>query len=184
MSPFTTLERTILKAKGLSDEHLARLDEAGIASKADFGTVGDAATLVEIIRGLEVETASKVMAWATGSAAVAPAISSPPMLVDSADLVYCSHCNAKQPKDYRSGDLCVSCGQQAEAILSCYWCHASGPGQFCRQCGAAFVATADLDLAVHLKREGLPKDAIPERLKVMSPTDREALWGRIRKLKG
>lgn len=179
------LDKTILKAKGLSDAQLAEIEMAGIGSKADFATVGDAATLAEIVPGLTPEVAAKVMAWAVGVASPAAAASvGKPLMVDSADLVYCVHCAAKQPKDYTSGDLCSACGKQAEAILSCFWCSSSGPGKFCRQCGAQFVPTGDLDLAIHLKREGLPKDEVPRRLAAMSVADRDVLWGRIRKQRG
>jgi hypothetical protein len=46
--PLNELERNILKAKGLTDEQLARLSAVGIHSKADFATVGDANTLAEV----------------------------------------------------------------------------------------------------------------------------------------
>ena len=78
----------------------------------------------------------------------------------------------------------MSCGKQAEPILSCYWCSASGPGKFCRQCGAVFVATSELDLGIHLKREGLSKEEVPKKLMAMSAADKDALWGRIRKSRG
>lgn len=184
---FPILEKSILKAKGLSDAQIAALEAAGIGAKADFATVGDAATLAEVVPGLGAEAAAKVMAWAVGAPAVAAAAVSAggkPLMIDSADLVYCVHCGAKQPKDYSSGDLCSACGKQAEAILSCFWCSSSGPGKFCRQCGAQFVPTGDLDLAIHLKREGLPKDEVPKRLAAMSSSDRDVLWGRIRKQRG
>ena len=80
--------------------------------------------------------------------------------------------------------MCVECGKLAEPILSCFWCSRSGPGKFCRQCGAEFIPTAELDLAIHLKREGLAKDEIPKRLKAMTPAEKEDLWGRIRKSRG
>ncbi|MBN8526985.1 MAG: hypothetical protein J0M02_16750 [Planctomycetes bacterium] len=185
---FPILERSILKAKGISDAQIAALESAGIGGKADFATVGDAATLAEIVPELTPEVAAKVMAWAVGApaapAAAAAGTPAKPILIDSPDLVYCVHCGAKQPKDYSSGDLCSACGKQAEAILSCFWCSSSGPGKFCRQCGAQFVPTGDFDLAVHLKREGLPKDEVPKRLAAMSPADRDVLWGRVRKLRG
>jgi hypothetical protein len=178
---FSTLEKNILKAKGLSDAQLAKLVKAGIASRADFATVGDSATLAQLVAGISAEAAGAVMAWATG--ATAPA-GGGALTVESADAVYCVHCKAKQPKDYKSGDLCVACGKQAEPILACYWCSASGPGKFCRQCAAEFVATAELDLAILLKREGLPKDEVPRKLKAMSAAEKDSLWGRIRKSRG
>jgi hypothetical protein len=174
----STLEKNILKAKGLSDAQVKALAKAGIASRADFATVGDAATLAQLVPKLSNDVAGAVIAWATGGSAP---FTGGAVTIESADAVYCVHCKTKQPKDYKSGDLCVSCGKQAEPILACYWCSASGPGKFCRQCGAEFVATAELDLAFLLKREGLPKDDVPKRLKAMSAAEKDVLWGRIRK---
>jgi len=178
---FSALEKNILKSKGLSDAQLKKLTKAGINSREDFRTVGDAGTLAELVAGISKDTAASVMAWATGAA---PGGGSSSVVLDSPDAVYCIHCRTKQPKDYNSGDLCVSCGKQAEPILSCYWCSASGPGKFCRQCGAEFVATSELDLAIHLKREGLSKDDVPRKLKAMTAAEKDALWGRIRKSRG
>jgi rRNA maturation endonuclease Nob1 len=178
----STLEKNILKAKGLSDAQLKALAKAGIASRADFATVGDAATLAQLVPKLSNDVATTVIAWALGTGA--PVSGGGTVTVQSADAVYCVYCKTKQPKDYKSGEMCVSCGKQAEPILSCYWCSSSGPGKFCRQCGAEFVATAELDLAVLLKREGLPKDEVPKKLKGMSTSDKDVLWGRIRKTRG
>lgn len=175
----STLEKNILKAKGLSDAQLKALVKAGIVSRADFATVGDAATLTQLVPKLSNEVAAAVLTWA--GVGGSPSTGGGSVTIESADAVYCVHCKTKQPKDYKSGDLCLSCGKQAEPILACYWCSASGPGKFCRQCGAEFVATAELDLAILLKREGLPKDDVPKKLKGMSASEKDALWGRIRK---
>jgi hypothetical protein len=177
---FSTLEKNILKTKGLSDAQIGKLAKAGVASKDDLRTVGDAATLAGLVKGLGAEAAAAVMAWAGGTAGG----STSGVVVESSEVVYCVHCKTKQPKDYNSGDLCISCGKQAEPILSCYWCSASGPGKFCRSCGAEFVGTAELELAIHLKREGQPKDAIPGKLKTMSAAEKEVLWGKIRRARG
>jgi hypothetical protein len=183
---FSALEKNILKSKGLNDAQLKKLAKAGINSREDFKTVGDAATLADLVAGITKDAAAAVMAWATGGAAPAAVAGGGggSVVLDSPDAVYCIHCRTKQPKDYNSGDLCVSCGKQAEPILSCYWCSSSGPGKFCRQCGAEFVATAELDLAIHLKREGLSKDDVPKKLTAMSAAEKDALWGRIRKSRG
>lgn len=184
---FSTLERNILKAKGLSDSQLEALGAAGILSKQDFQTVGDAATLCQLVAGIDGTVAQAIMTWATGQPAAAPTTSSAAaqqVFIDAADLILCVHCGAKQPKDYKSGDLCTSCGKQAEPVYSCYWCASSGPGKFCRQCGAEFLPTADLDLGVLLRHDGLPKDTIPDRLRAMSPAEKDVLWGRVRKLRG
>ena len=179
---FSPLEKNILKAKGVTDALLKKLLKAGIKSREDFKTAGDAGTLSELVPGLSTGVAEKLLAWATGDGA--PSKGGGKVVVDSADVVYCVHCGTKQPKDYKSGDLCTSCGKQAEPILSCFWCSSSGPGKFCRGCGAEFVATAELDLAMLLKREGLPKDEVPKRLKTMSAAEKEILWGRVRKSRG
>jgi hypothetical protein len=179
---FSPLEKNILLAKGITDEQLDALAAIGLTSKADFATVGDASTLQQLVAGLESSVAVEVMIWAVG---VAPSSRQDgPIVVESHDVVYCVHCKTKQPKDYSSGDLCTTCGKQAEPILSCYWCTSSGPGVFCRQCGAEFVPTAELDLAMLLKREGIPKDSIPMQLKALSPADKDVLWGRVRKSRG
>ncbi len=178
--PLSPLEQNILRSKGVSDAQLARLGEVGIGSKADFATVGDAATLVALT-DLPIEVATAVMTWAVG----APPSSAPSVptqvVVAGGDVVTCVHCAARQPKDYKPGDLCPACGRQAEPVLACYWCGHSGPGRFCRSCGAAFVPTGELDLAILLKRDGLAKDEIPQRLASLDAAAKDALWGRVRK---
>ncbi len=176
---FTTLEQNILRSKGLSDEQLAALVTVGVSSRADFATVADVTTLRELMPGLDPDVAARVMQWAVGTPAAAGRV-----VLDTSDAVYCVHCQAKQPKDYSSGDLCTNCGRQAEPTESCYWCGASGPGRFCRSCGATFVPTAELDLAILLRRDGLPKEEIPRRLAALSPDERDALWGRVRHARG
>lgn len=183
---FSVLETNILKAKGLSDDDLAALLAAGVTSKGDFATVGDAGTLRSLLPALSEPVAHAVMAWATGQAASSPtpAPSQQPVVIESADVVYCIHCKTKQPKDYSSGDLCVACGKQAEPILTCFWCAQSGPGKFCRACGAEFVPTGELDLAILLRREGVPKAEVPQRLRTMSAIEKDDLWGRVRRARG
>jgi len=173
---FSELERNILKSKGVAQAQIAKLIQKGIRCRNDFVEVGDAATLAEFA-GLPLETAEKVMAWARGGATA----EAKNIVVESGDIVHCVYCKTKQPVDYKPGDLCVSCGKQAEPVLACFWCSSSGPGKFCRQCGAEFVPTADLPLAILLKREGLPRDEIPAKLQKMSAADKQLLWGRVRR---
>jgi predicted amidophosphoribosyltransferase len=136
---------------------------------------------------LDPAVAAKVMDWAVGAAA-APrpqaTTETAKMIIDSADAIYCTHCNARQPKDYKTGDLCPSCGKQAEPVQSCYWCANSGPGKFCRGCGAEFVPLAEYELAVLLKREGVAKDDIARRLKTMDQAEKDSLWSRSRRIHG
>lgn len=188
---FSTLEQNILKAKGLNAEQVAGLAALGIVSKADFATVGDSSTLVALLPEVDPATAAAVMEWALGASApigggtagTASTVGGR-VVLDTSDAVYCVHCQAKQPKDYSSGDLCVNCGKQAEPTESCYWCGSSGPGRFCRNCGATFVPTAELDLAILLRRDGIAKDDIPRRLADMGGVDKDALWGRVRHARG
>ena len=200
---FSMLERNILRAKGLSEEQLGRLQGMGIAGRDDFQTIGDLSTLLELMPDLDMAVAARVLEWAVpalqasaaqNGAAQASTVqdgpAAPPevsrdsegnVVVNSSDSVYCTHCRFKQPKDYTPGDLCPNCGMQAEPIETCYWCGVSGPGRFCRSCGAAFAGTAELSLAVMLRRDGVAKDDIPPRLKLMGQSEKDALWGRVRR---
>ncbi len=189
---FTILERTILKAKGLSEEQLNALGTMGVQGRADFAQIGTVVTLLELLPDLDPDVAARVLEWAlpaapapaapiTPAGPAAPADPLPAILVDSSDAVLCANCRFKQPKDYTPGDLCVNCGRQAEPIEQCFWCGASGPGRFCRNCGATFVRVAELPLALLLRRDGLSKDDIPRRLAEATDEDKEQLWGRVRR---
>ncbi len=188
MSTISKLMNKILKSKGLNDEHITALEEAGISEKTDFEMVGDAQTLVDIT-GLDEQTSLNVMEWALGTQKAsqndtkseASSIQQGSIVIEGADIIKCVHCGARQPKDYKSGDLCLSCGNQAEPVLSCYWCLNSGPGKFCRACGAEFVPSADFELALYLKREGESKSAIGNLVRNMSLSEKEKLWAKIRR---
>jgi hypothetical protein len=185
------LEKNILKAKGLSEEDLGKVLAAGVKSKNDFATIGDVATLVALT-GITEDVATAIMEWATGntgaSAAVTPPVSISPasipptsITLDSPDAVYCTHCKTKQPPDYESGNLCHSCGKQAEPTNNCYWCFSSGPGKFCRKCGAEFVALSEFEIAVQLKRDGESMSKIAPTINAMSQEEKEQLLARARK---
>jgi hypothetical protein len=174
---FTELEKNILLSKGMSAKQIEKLAAQGVQGKKDLKHIGDAGTLAELA-ALPPKVAEQVMSWALGLTAT-PAKDS--IVVQAGDVVLCVHCNAKQPKDYKSGDLCGACGKQAEPIMACFWCGATGPGKFCRQCGAEFVPTGELELGILLKREGLPKHEIPAQLRSMSQAEKDSLWGRARR---
>lgn len=199
---FSTLERNILKAKGLSEAQLVFLAEVGIVGRDDFHTVGSAQTLLELMPDLSPEVAARVLEWAIPTASNAPgqpgqviSVTSDllpyssttyggKVVLDTSDATFCVQCGFKQPKDYSAGDLCPNCGKQAEPIETCYWCGSSGPGKFCRSCGATFVSTSELPLALMLRRDGIAKDDIPRRLEAMGPSEKDALWGRVRRTRG
>src|SRR5690606_8323054 len=181
------LLENILKSKGLNNDHLTALAEDGIQQKADFEMIGETQTLIDIT-GLDEETADKIMLWAVGAKTQQEVITQQvnetpqqPIVVESADMVKCVHCGTKQPKDYKTGDLCLSCGNQAEPVLNCHCCFSSGPGKFCRSCGSEFVPSADFEIALFLKREGESKNAIVKMVKEMTLQEKENMWARIRK---
>jgi len=103
------------------------------------------------------------------------------IIVESGDVVRCVHCGTKQPKDYKSGDLCGTCGKQADRSWPATGADPPVPADSCRQCGAEFVPTGELELAILLKRDGLPKDEIPRRLEGLSKEEKDVLWGRARR---
>mgnify|MGYP000339064853 CR=1 FL=1 len=167
---FSGLERTILLSKGLGEADIGALIKLGIRCKADFVTVGDSRTLCGLVP-MKPEVAEAVLDWALGARGT--------VVVEGGDVVNCVACGKRQPKDYKSGDLCVFCGKQAEPVFACYWCGGSGPGKFCRSCGATFVSPGELELAILLKRDGLSKEEIPVRLAALTPVEKQALWGRV-----
>ena len=185
---FSPLERTILKAKGLTEEQLGLLESMGVTSRGAFETIGDAGTLREV-SGIDAEVAERVMTWAVGAPAAAPAggeggaaAVSPPAAVTINDpsVVLCTNCQHKQPHDYKTGDLCPNCGRQAEPMSNCYWCHATGSGKFCRSCGAGFVKNLDYEIAVLLKREGVAKAKIAAELEGMDDAEKETRLTQLR----
>jgi hypothetical protein len=46
------------------------------------------------------------------------------------------------------------------------------------------VPLAEFDLGLLLKREGVAKDEIAHRLKSMTSSDKDVLWGRVRRIHG
>jgi ribosomal protein L40E len=175
-APQFTLLKTILAGKGLSGQEIERLVEAGVRTRDDFKTIGDAATLSEVA-GIGAEAAQRVIDWALGDAPAAKR----EVIVQPTDAVLCVHCGARQPKDHKSGDLCVACGKQAEPIMACFWCGATGPGKFCRQCGSEFIPAAELELGILLKRDGVARAEIPDKLRKMDQSGKDVLWGRARR---
>lgn len=185
---FSALEKTILKSKGAGKKMLKKFEELGITSKATFATVGDAQTLSDI-SGLELPVATAIMEWAgitsgkskaTESGNSEQTDSKQPIIIEDASVIKCTHCEHKQPKDYKTGDLCPNCGKQAEAIANCYWCYTTGTGKFCRGCGAEFVKNLEYEIAVLLKREGVSKREIIKELAEMDESEKESRLTQLR----
>ena len=87
----STLEQTILAAKGLTLEQIGALSGIGIHSRADFATVGDAATLAQVLPGVSSVVANDVMAWAVGApaAGLGTTGAGARVVLDTSDAVYC-----------------------------------------------------------------------------------------------
>jgi hypothetical protein len=77
----------------------------------------------------------------------------------------CESCEATQPADWKSGDLCSSCGAIARREKRCHWCVQYTPdGRFCRSCGGETVSDEHFGAARMLKASGVDQFSIPERL--------------------
>lgn len=77
----------------------------------------------------------------------------------------CESCEATQPVDWKSGDLCSSCGAIARREKRCHWCVQYTPdGRFCRSCGGETVNDEHFGAARMLKASGVDRFSIPERL--------------------
>ncbi len=86
----------------------------------------------------------------------------------------CEGCQAVQPPDWQSGDLCVACGLTVRREKRCHWCTRLTPdGQFCRHCGSGLLDDADYGAARMLKAAGVDQFALPERLRSMDPAQRQ-----------
>jgi len=183
---FSQIEISILKSKGVDDAGLEKLTQLGVQSMNDFQVVKDTKTLQDLT-GFEVSVAKNVMQWAVGDSSDTVStknnadVGINQTVIRTDEGVYCFHCDAKQPKDYQSGDLCTKCGKQAEPTSTCHWCGSMGPGKFCRSCATEFVPVGELELAILLKREGHAKDTIAQQLKDMGDADKAILWGRARR---
>ncbi len=187
MADFLPLEIAILKSKGASDEILEKFKELGISSKESFKIVGDAQTLSDIT-GLTVTNAIAIMEWA-GIKSEDPQCSDSklnsggnqqPIVIEDASVIRCTHCDHKQPHDYKTGDLCPNCGKQAQTLATCYWCYTSGTGKFCKSCGAEFVKNIEYEIAVLLKREGVSKREIAKELAAMDESEKESRLTQLR----
>ncbi|RZL01474.1 MAG: hypothetical protein EOO62_23300, partial [Hymenobacter sp.] len=61
---FSLLERTILKAKGLTEEQVSALGEMGVQARTDFEQIGTVLTLLELLPDLDPAVAARVLEWA------------------------------------------------------------------------------------------------------------------------
>lgn len=90
--------------------------------------------------------------------------------------IFCTHCQAIQPRDWKSGDLCINCGNAVRGEVRCYWCVQWTPeGKFCRTCGTELVENALFGAARMLKHGGVDKFILPQKLKELPAEQLENL---------
>lgn len=77
----------------------------------------------------------------------------------------CEGCGEAQPADWKSGDLCSTCGKSVRHEIRCYWCAKWVPAaKFCRSCGAGRVEDRLFGAARMLKEAGTDRFSIPQKL--------------------
>jgi hypothetical protein len=77
----------------------------------------------------------------------------------------CESCEARQPSDWKPGDLCTTCGAVARRERRCHWCVKYTPdGRFCRSCGGETVTDELYAPARMLKAAGVDQFSIASKL--------------------
>lgn len=85
------------------------------------------------------------------------------------EILFCEHCNARQPIDWKAGDLCTGCGKLPRSEVRCGWCAKMTPeGGFCRHCGFELTDPLFYGATRMLKAEGVDKFGLNERLNTLS----------------
>src|SRR5690554_3654802 len=80
-------------------------------------------------------------------------------------VTYCESCDAKQPKDWKSGDLCTSCGAGVREEQRCSWCVKMTPkGKFCKHCGNEVQTDKYFGTARILKNLGISQLELTAKL--------------------
>ncbi|MFN7975519.1 MAG: hypothetical protein U0166_24800 [Acidobacteriota bacterium] len=82
----------------------------------------------------------------------------------------CERCGAPQPRDWKAGDLCTSCGGAARAETRCAACTVATPeGKFCRACGAPLVPRHLYGAARMLRAGGVDSFDLARRVLELDP---------------
>ncbi|MBL3657928.1 zinc ribbon domain-containing protein [Fulvivirga sediminis] len=84
-------------------------------------------------------------------------------------VLYCEQCDAQQPNDWKSGDLCVQCGGAVREEVRCAWCaHTTPNGKFCKHCGNEVQSDANFGPARILKSLGVDQLELTKKLNELS----------------
>jgi len=82
-----------------------------------------------------------------------------------ASVIYCENCDAQQPNDWKSGDLCGQCGGAVREELRCAWCAKTTPkGKFCKHCGNEVQEDKNFGPARILKSLGVDQLQLTQKL--------------------
>jgi len=82
----------------------------------------------------------------------------------------CEQCDARQPVEWRAGDLCSHCGNSVRQEVRCGWCTEWTPnGKFCRECGTGLVPQNQFGATRMLKHAGVDQFTLPQRLAELDP---------------
>ncbi|UII28310.1 zinc ribbon domain-containing protein [Fulvivirga maritima] len=82
-----------------------------------------------------------------------------------ASVIYCEQCDAQQPNDWKSGDLCVQCGGTVREEVRCAWCaHSTPKGKFCKHCGNEVQPDINFGPARILKSLGVDQLELTQKL--------------------
>ncbi|GAA5023619.1 hypothetical protein GCM10011506_06610 [Marivirga lumbricoides] len=91
-----------------------------------------------------------------------------------AAVIYCESCDAQQPNDWKSGDLCHQCGGTVREEVRCAWCAQNTPkGKFCKHCGNEVQSDRNFGPARILKSLGVDQLALTQKLSELEDSKRE-----------
>lgn len=91
-----------------------------------------------------------------------------------AAVLYCESCDAQQPNDWKSGDLCHQCGGTVREEVRCAWCAQNTPkGKFCKHCGNEVQPDQNFGPARILKSLGVDQLALTQKLSELEDSKRE-----------
>jgi hypothetical protein len=88
----------------------------------------------------------------------------------------CEQCGARQPREWRPGELCIHCGGAVRAEQRCAGCSCWTPrAKFCRHCGAELLPPELYPAARMLLAAGVDRFSLASRTRALDPGQRDTL---------
>jgi len=88
----------------------------------------------------------------------------------------CEQCGARQPREWRAGELCTRCGGAVRAEQRCAGCSRWTPrAKFCRHCGAELLPPELYAAARMLLAAGVDRFSLAARTQALDPGQRDTL---------